>query len=163
MLHDGDRPTPRGLFAPARVPAVRRLHLARETATTEIYGLLGTIAIAPQLTHVVVPSLPSRRDVDLVQAAIDRMPLLREVTVARAYTCFDHLRPELAHPYARIRMPESWPWRPPDRYRYEPLRIDGVVPRTQVRDNDDLRWVARDELGDLGIPAPIRRLIESIF
>ena len=47
--------------------------------------------------------------------------------------------------------------------RLQPLRIDAVVPRAQVRDNDDLRWVARDEFADLGIPAPIRRLIESIF
>src|SRR3546814_9911286 len=29
--------------------------------------------------------------------------------------------------------------------------------RAFVRDNEDLRWVARDELSALGIPAPIRR------
>ncbi|MDQ3617420.1 MAG: A/G-specific adenine glycosylase [Pseudomonadota bacterium] len=46
-------------------------------------------------------------------------------------------------------------------YRLEllPLHWRGVALRQRVRDNDDLRWVARDELGTLGIPAPIRKLI----
>jgi A/G-specific adenine glycosylase len=30
-----------------------------------------------------------------------------------------------------------------------------------VSDNADLRWVARDELATLGIPAPVRKLIET--
>lgn len=42
-----------------------------------------------------------------------------------------------------------------------PLRWRGVSLRAQVADNDALRWVARDELAQLGIPAPVRRLLES--
>jgi A/G-specific adenine glycosylase len=42
-----------------------------------------------------------------------------------------------------------------------PRRWHGVALRGRVGDNDDLRWVARDELGKLGIPAPIRKLLES--
>jgi A/G-specific adenine glycosylase len=34
-----------------------------------------------------------------------------------------------------------------------------VALRARVSDNDDLRWVGRDELDSLGIPAPIRRLL----
>ena len=36
-----------------------------------------------------------------------------------------------------------------------------VALHPQVRDNGDLRWVARAQLGALGIPAPIRRLLEA--
>ena len=41
----------------------------------------------------------------------------------------------------------------------QPLRVRPVALRARVGDNDDLRWVARDELNTLGIPAPIRRLL----
>ena len=33
------------------------------------------------------------------------------------------------------------------------------APHHGVRDNDALRWVARDDLATLGIPAPIRTLL----
>ncbi len=42
-----------------------------------------------------------------------------------------------------------------------PLRWREVAPRAAVRDNDELRWVARGELAALGIPAPVRTLLES--
>jgi len=45
--------------------------------------------------------------------------------------------------------------------RLQPLRIGNVALRERVGDNDDLRWVARGELAALGIPAPIRKLLES--
>jgi len=31
----------------------------------------------------------------------------------------------------------------------------------QVADNDDLRWVEQAQLASLGIPAPIRRLLQD--
>ncbi|MGO4781274.1 NUDIX domain-containing protein, partial [Lysobacter sp. 2RAB21] len=43
----------------------------------------------------------------------------------------------------------------------QPRRWREVALRDAVGDNDDLRWFARDELASLGIPAPIRKLIES--
>jgi A/G-specific adenine glycosylase len=48
-------------------------------------------------------------------------------------------------------------------YRLElrPLRWRAVAMHDAVRDNDDLRWVSRPELATLGIPAPIRRLLEQ--
>jgi len=42
-----------------------------------------------------------------------------------------------------------------------PLCWHRVAPRACVRDNEDLRWVACDELPALGIPAPIRTLLEA--
>lgn len=42
-----------------------------------------------------------------------------------------------------------------------PRRWRDVALRDGVRDNDDLRWVAPGSLSTLGIPAPIRRLLES--
>lgn len=47
------------------------------------------------------------------------------------------------------------------RLQLQPLRWHNVALRSVVRDNDDLRWVADDALASLGIPAPIRTLLES--
>jgi A/G-specific adenine glycosylase len=47
------------------------------------------------------------------------------------------------------------------RLHLQPLHLRRVAPRPRVGDNDDLRWVARADLGSLGLPAPIRRLLDS--
>ena len=47
------------------------------------------------------------------------------------------------------------------RLRLQPLQLQGVAPGSRVGDNDDLRWVARGELASLGLPAPIRKLLEG--
>jgi A/G-specific adenine glycosylase len=39
------------------------------------------------------------------------------------------------------------------------LRWQALAARDVVRDNDDLRWVARADLVALGLPAPIRKLL----
>jgi A/G-specific adenine glycosylase len=44
----------------------------------------------------------------------------------------------------------------------QPLRLRKVAPRDAVRDNDDLRWVARADLVTLGLPAPIRKLLDGL-
>ncbi|WP_202843923.1 A/G-specific adenine glycosylase [Luteimonas saliphila] len=46
------------------------------------------------------------------------------------------------------------------RLTLQPLEWREAVLAARVRDDDDLRWVARDELLSLGIPAPIRSLLE---
>jgi A/G-specific adenine glycosylase len=48
------------------------------------------------------------------------------------------------------------------RLHLQPLRLRKVAPRPGVRDNAELRWVARAELASLGLPAPIRRLLDSL-
>ncbi|RMH94561.1 A/G-specific adenine glycosylase [Lysobacter pythonis] len=47
------------------------------------------------------------------------------------------------------------------RLRIRPWRLDGIAPRARVGDNDDLRWVAPEAFAALGIPAPVRKLIEE--
>ena len=47
------------------------------------------------------------------------------------------------------------------RLQIQPLRWRDVALRAQVADNDDLRWVARDAMRTLGIPAPIRKLLQA--
>ena len=45
------------------------------------------------------------------------------------------------------------------RLRMHPRAWTDVAPGAAIRDNDDLRWVARDDLTTLGIPAPVRALL----
>jgi len=47
------------------------------------------------------------------------------------------------------------------RLELQPLHWRGVEMRSRVADNADLRWVGRDQFAALGIPAPIRTLIEE--
>ncbi|PNS07654.1 mutY: A/G-specific adenine glycosylase [Lysobacter silvestris] len=47
------------------------------------------------------------------------------------------------------------------RLHIHPLRARLSTARMRVSDNDDQRWATRDDLATLGIPAPIRRLLES--
>ncbi len=46
------------------------------------------------------------------------------------------------------------------RLHLQPLRLRKVALKAKVGDNADLRWVARSELAALGLPAPIRKLLE---
>lgn len=48
------------------------------------------------------------------------------------------------------------------RLQAEPLLWRGAHLRPRIADNDDLRWVPRAELAATGLPAPIRRLLESL-
>ena len=47
------------------------------------------------------------------------------------------------------------------RLHIHPHRIAGVRPRDAVGDNGDLRWASRDELKAIGLPAPVRRVLEE--
>jgi A/G-specific adenine glycosylase len=47
------------------------------------------------------------------------------------------------------------------RLQLQPVRWREVALRARVADNGDLRWVAPAELASLGIPAPIRKLLEA--
>lgn len=46
------------------------------------------------------------------------------------------------------------------RLRLEPVQWNAVAARDAVADNGDLRWVESAELGGLGIPAPVRKLLQ---
>jgi A/G-specific adenine glycosylase len=47
------------------------------------------------------------------------------------------------------------------RLRIHPLRIAPALPRDAIGDNQDLRWAARADLQGIGLPAPVRRLLEA--
>ena len=57
--------------------------------------------------------------------------------------------PRIAHTFSHYRL------------HLQPLRQRKVAPLDAVRDNADLLWVARGELASLGLPAPIRKLLEA--
>jgi len=57
--------------------------------------------------------------------------------------------PAIAHAFTHYRL------------HLRPLRWDEVAARVSVADNDDRRWVAPAELASLGIPAPVRRLLQE--
>ena len=46
------------------------------------------------------------------------------------------------------------------RLTLHPLHAAGIAPKPWVRDTDSERWASDDELATLGIPAPIRKLLE---
>ncbi|MDQ2702622.1 MAG: A/G-specific adenine glycosylase [Pseudomonadota bacterium] len=48
------------------------------------------------------------------------------------------------------------------RLQLQPMHWREVALRPRVADNGDLRWVARADMAALGIPAPIRKLLESL-
>jgi len=48
------------------------------------------------------------------------------------------------------------------RLHLQPMRLRKVAPRARVGDNEAQRWVARAELAGLGLPAPIRKLLDSL-
>jgi len=58
--------------------------------------------------------------------------------------------PPIAHTFSHYRL------------HLQPLRLRKVALRDAVRDNDDLRWVTRADLAALGLPAPIRKLLDGL-
>jgi len=86
-------------------------------------------------------SLPQHEDADEAQAWFDRH-LDGNFASARAL-------PALEHGFTHFRL------------RIHPWLIAVNDARHAVGDNADLRWVAPAELASLGIPAPVRRLIEG--
>jgi len=125
---EGHGPTPRGLFSPERFPALRRLDFSRNEPGSELlFRKLGTLAVASQLTRLVLPSIRHHNDFALVQAAIARMTMLRELVVARAYECFGRHADNFVHAWARITSPTPWPWPPRDTLEPRRLSIDGYA------------------------------------
>ena len=64
---------------------------------------------------------------------------------------YDHAEPlaEILHSFSHYRL------------RMQPLHWRALAAQEWVRDNDDLRWVARGDLVSLGLPAPIRKLLRE--
>ena len=86
-------------------------------------------------------SLPEAADADSARAWFDRH-------LAGDYDAGEAI-PAIAHAFSHYRL------------QLQPLRWNDVAARSQVADNDDLRWVDRAQLDALGIPAPIRKLLQE--
>ena len=85
-------------------------------------------------------TLPQADDEDAARAWFQRH-------VGQGYEHGEPL-PPIAHAFSHYKL------------QLQPRRWRGVALQAGVGDNDGLRWVGVDELASLGIPAPIRRLIE---
>jgi A/G-specific adenine glycosylase len=101
--------------------------------------------------------LLQRRPPSGIWASLWSLPEAEDHTAARAwfdghsvgdYDAADPLQP-IAHGFTHYRL------------RLQPLSWDGVALRSRVRDDTDLRWVPKDGLSALGIPAPIRKLLDQ--
>ena len=101
--------------------------------------------------------LLQRRAPTGVWASLWSLPEHADASLARAWFA-QHLDGdfERGRPGAPVRHAFS-------HYRLQilPLRIRVSGPRARVGDNPDLRWARRDELAGIGLPAPVRRLIEE--
>jgi A/G-specific adenine glycosylase len=101
--------------------------------------------------------LLQRRPPTGIWASLWTLPQADDACAARAWFegklrgDFDSAEPlpSIAHAFSHYKL------------QLQPLRLRGVALRARVDDNDDLRWVARAELNSLGIPAPIRKLLEA--
>ena len=47
------------------------------------------------------------------------------------------------------------------RLQIRPHRLRGIRARDAIGDNEDLRWAPRSELANIGLPAPVRRLLKE--
>jgi hypothetical protein len=114
----GDDPgaeRPASLLPPERLPALRRLDLARNEALWRdlAFALVGTHPIMRQVVWLRVPSLRTDAHLEALERAVAGMGADAEVIVARAYA--EHLPTRVPSP--RIHVPVPRPWPPSDAIR----------------------------------------------
>ena len=91
---------------------------------TPIFEVLARCGVLPQLVQLRVPSLRTVDHREQLQAALDRMPSLRALEVARMYV---KARVPLAHPHARITIARPSPWQAGDAIgEYDALVFDDI-------------------------------------
>ncbi|HET7664350.1 MAG TPA: hypothetical protein VFK31_12020, partial [Rhodanobacteraceae bacterium] len=49
------------------------------------------------------------------------------------------------------------------RLEVEPLLFDEATSRPGIADNDRLRWCKHDDLTHLGLPSPVRTLLDTLM
>jgi hypothetical protein len=97
-----------------RFANLRHLDLSRHERGRVVLSQLGSLDLLDRLTNLALPALRSQQDIEYVQTALNNMPALRELAIARNYMCFGQLAERLRHPSAQIRIPPPWPWPPRD-------------------------------------------------
>jgi hypothetical protein len=131
------------LIRARRFPALRRLRLSRHEPVASVFASLQSLDVVRHLTHLDLPGMRTRDDVRRVQAALDIMHGLVEITFARSYAVLGDLGADLEHPSARLRLPPPVPWPPPDDaladrvLEIEDLRIEGSVLAAVMEDQFD--------------------------
>ena len=101
--------------------------------------------------------LMQRRPPTGIWASLWSLPEAADHDAARAW--FEaHLRGDYDQAEALAEVPHVFSHY---KLRMHPLRWRSVSPRSVVRDDDNLRWVSAKDLASLGLPAPIRRMLES--
>lgn len=101
--------------------------------------------------------LLQRRPFTGVWAGLWSLPQLDDAAQARAWFR-DHLRGDATAAQALAPIEHAFSHY---RLRLHPLRVhaEGLQPR--IADNDGLRWARRAELSTIGLPAPIRKLLQE--
>ncbi|WP_369933257.1 A/G-specific adenine glycosylase [Xanthomonas tesorieronis] len=116
-------------------------------------------ALALLLENAAGELLLQRRPPSGIWASLWTLPQAESESALRAWferetrgRDFDaaELMPPIVHTFSHYRL------------HLQPLRLRKVALRDAVRDNDDLRWVARADLSVLGLPAPIRKLLDGL-
>jgi len=102
--------------------------------------LLGTQPIRSQLTHLTLPSIRTRADLETLERLVADMPRLEEVEVARGH--YLRLPPEIAGSTARFVRPTAWPWPRTDQI-LEGDSIHVVIPGSRSGDTVPLDDAAR--------------------
>jgi len=127
------------LLPPARVPALRRLDVARNEALwrDQAFALVGAHPIVRQLAWLRVPSVRSDAHLDAAERALAALPADAELIVARA---FADRQPTRA-PSPRLRMPPARPWPPTD--DVDPGRLSVVIPGQRSSADLDVREAIR--------------------
>lgn len=82
----------------------------RDAGTPTALELLAAQPIRRQLTHLTLPSIRSRGELERLERIASQMPALVEVAIARAH--YFKLPPALATTRARFVRPAGWPWPP---------------------------------------------------
>lgn len=103
-------------------------------------------------------TLLQRRPASGIWAALWSLPEANDVDAAMLLA---HAHAKLGHAIDARELPVIEHTFTHYRLRIHPHLFDGVAARVNVGDNDDLRWASREELATLGIPAPVRKLIEK--
>lgn len=152
------RPAPHCLLCPVAEDCVAR----REGRTTELPAPRPGRTLPERVTHMVVLEdddgriLLQRRPATGIWAALWSLPEAGDADAAHALAA-THARlsgdgealPGLQHGFSHYRL------------LIHPHRWRGVAPRMRVGDNDDLRWATPGMLDTLGLPAPVRRLLQG--
>jgi len=91
-------------------------------------------------------SLPQADDADAAQAW-----LRSELGIARGKSCDWQMLPQFMHTFSHFQLAIS------------PLLLQIKTPPPRIADGDDVRWCSHRDIAALGLPAPVRKLLLSIW